>query len=49
MRLLRQAGWHDINIFKDPSFAEFRATLDSEMKKTSHLELDQKRGRQSLL
>ena len=43
MRHLRQAGWHDIDIFKDPSFAEFRATLDSEMKKTQSLGIGSKK------
>jgi hypothetical protein len=43
MRHLRQTGWHEIDIFKDPSFAEFRATLDSEMKKTQSLGIGSKK------
>ena len=42
MRHLRQTGWHEIDIFKDPSFAEFRATLDSEMKKNQSLGIGSK-------
>ena len=33
MRHLKESGWHRLDIFQDPSFAEFRSTLDSEMKK----------------
>ena len=42
MRHLWQTGWHEIDIFKDPSFAEFRATLDSEMKKIQSLGIGSK-------
>ena len=42
MRHLRQTGWHEIDIFKDPSFVEFRATLDSEIKKIQSLGIGSK-------
>ena len=32
MRYLRQNGQPDIDFFKDPAFAEFKFTLDAEMK-----------------
>ena len=43
MRHLRQHGWHAIDIFNDPSFAEFRATLDSEMKTVQSLGIGSKK------
>ena len=43
MRHLRETGRHDLDIFKDPSFAEFRATLDSEMKKVQSLGIGSKK------
>ena len=43
MRHLRETGWHELDIFKDPSFAEFRATLDSEMKKIQSLGIGSKK------
>ena len=33
MRYLRQNGQPDIDFFKDPEFAEFKSTLDAEMKR----------------
>ena len=43
MRHLRKTGWHELDIFKDPSFVEFRATLDSEMKKIQSLGIGSKK------
>ena len=33
MRYLRQSGMPEVDFFKDPSFSEFRASLDAEMKR----------------
>ncbi len=33
MRYLRANGWAELDLFKDAAFAEFRAVLDSEMKR----------------
>ena len=43
MRHLREYGRHELDIIKDPSFAEFRATLDTEMKRIQSLGIGTKK------
>ena len=43
MRYLRECGRHDLDFFKDPAFAEFRGTLDAEMKRIQSLGIGTKR------
>ena len=43
MRHLKENGWHRLDIFQDPSFAEFRSTLDLEMKKIQSLGIGTKK------
>ena len=40
---LRECGRHELDIFKDPAFAEFRATLDAEMKRIQLLGIGTKK------
>ena len=43
MRYLRQKGRLELNFFKDTSFAEFRLSLDAEMKRLQSNGLGSKR------
>ena len=43
MRYLRECGQHDLDFFKDSIFAEFRGTLDAEMKRIQLLGIGTKR------
>jgi hypothetical protein len=43
LRHLRQNGHPSLDIFKDPFFAEFRSTLDAEMKRLQQLGIRSKK------
>ena len=43
IRHLRECGKHELDIFNDPAFAEFRATLDAEMKSIQSLGIGSKK------
>ena len=47
MRHLQEYGRHELDIFKDPAFAEFQATLDAEMKRIQLLGIRSKKKKQS--
>lgn len=49
MRHLRENIWHQLDIFRDPSFTDFRATVDSEMKKAQSLGIGSKKKQAELL
>ena len=43
MQNLQENGRPDIDFYKDPPFAEFRATLDGEMKELQSFGIDSKK------